>query len=401
MAGVDGDGRLARHLDDYIGGMIYAMVGQTGPESQLQYQLELSHNSLRDLHRQLEELQHKCHSLEYKYVKAKEEASLNAVALKRRFGEFEALREKCEQLSRECELYHRDIEVFTEAAEDAEERRAEAERRATEAEKRATEAEKRERAAMLFAEQVMRDSPNKTHHVPSPEKENVTPNRSVTAQNCVSGIKHRSESSVTENRAVVSNGTGLPCQTSPERCTSATVNQGNVNNRGGKQAEERSHTGRKILSHSNHAREDGMPLPRKNLFQNDEDGKEFLPGRKVGDNGKCKVAANLSETIDTEKFRFCETEARSIRQAAQSDINRLSLEISHLIRLIKIGQNNLLKAELEADTIQARNWELQRLLCDIIATFGILPQNCFERQVTLSSQGAQSPSKLPRSSSAV
>ncbi|CAM6078800.1 unnamed protein product [Sphagnum tenellum] len=124
---------LLAELDDYMQETIFHMLGSCNVS---QRQQNRSKSLVQHLHRRLSELEYKC-------AKSKEEACLNAQALKRQVAESQKLAEQCKILSQECvrlenecALYNNDREVFQDAADEAEDRAALAEQRAILAEQR-------------------------------------------------------------------------------------------------------------------------------------------------------------------------------------------------------------------------------------------------------------------------
>eukprot|EP01018_Ginkgo_biloba_P010097 Gb_24369 [translate_table: standard] len=93
-SGVDLNGMLAKEIDDYTNAMIYSMLGTCTNESKLQYQLEIAETSVLQLQNQVHDLESKLHIQTIKYEKAKEEASLNASALKQTIAVCEQLKGK-------------------------------------------------------------------------------------------------------------------------------------------------------------------------------------------------------------------------------------------------------------------------------------------------------------------
>ncbi|XP_024372450.1 uncharacterized protein [Physcomitrium patens] len=110
-------------------------------------------DSQRQLQEQVYILLHRLEEANMRCTKSREEAALNAQALKRQISETqrlaaecksltldcEALTQECARLERECNLYHNDREVFMEVADEAEERATQAEERADEANRRLEE----------------------------------------------------------------------------------------------------------------------------------------------------------------------------------------------------------------------------------------------------------------------
>lgn len=355
MGSVDAHGHLPRQLDDSIKAFVYSKVGEHSPDDQLRYRLNLAQNSVRDLHTQVKDLQNKCYTLEYRHAKAREEASLNAGALRRRIGEYEVLKGNYEQLLKECELFRNDREVFAEAAEDAEERRAEADRRAAEAEQRAVEAEQRERAAMRFVEDLLRASPRgKAHKSPSAElKERLAVNAAVessdtwtnAAQNGSQSPTGRSNSSSSKQAGKVENAaSGSP--------TSGQAREA----RGAK----------RVLFEACRAPEENNGVLRRRI-----DNCMLTERRKLLDENFKSSSTQALSAHEKENCNFLETEAAiGIEQAAQSD----NAMVKYLAHVAMVAKENLVKAEEEGDFFHAKYCELHRLLMDTLVTFGILPE---------------------------
>ncbi|KAH8934153.1 hypothetical protein BDL97_18G068300 [Sphagnum fallax] len=121
-------------LDDYMQETIFHMLGGGCKSSSARQ--NSSKSLVQYLHQRIRELEHKS-------AKSKEEACLNAQALKRQVAESQkmaeqckALTQECARLGNECTLYHNDCEIFQEAADEAEDRATSAEQRATAAEQK-------------------------------------------------------------------------------------------------------------------------------------------------------------------------------------------------------------------------------------------------------------------------
>ncbi|BBN16865.1 hypothetical protein MPTK1_7g09960 [Marchantia polymorpha subsp. ruderalis] len=132
---------LPAELDTYMQDSIFHMLGFCTYEDRLKKKLSRAEESQRDLALQLQQMQFRLRESDHKRAKSKEEAVLNAQALKRQVAENQklleqcrALKDECNRLEQECNLYHNDRDVFMEAAYEAEDRAAEADDRATEAE---------------------------------------------------------------------------------------------------------------------------------------------------------------------------------------------------------------------------------------------------------------------------
>lgn len=135
--------RLPVELEQYLREAIYHMVGFCSTEEKMQQKSAEVKEEHKQLQAHISELQQKMRELEFKCGKSKEEAALNAQALRRQVAECQKLREhcsrlrqECTRLENECQLYQNDREVFMEAADEAEERAAEADERASEADAR-------------------------------------------------------------------------------------------------------------------------------------------------------------------------------------------------------------------------------------------------------------------------
>ncbi|KAG6550471.1 hypothetical protein Mapa_007945 [Marchantia paleacea] len=132
---------LPAELDAYMQDSIFHMLGFCTYEDRLKKKLSRAEESQRDLALQLQQMQFRLRESDHKRAKSKEEAVLNAQALKRQVAENQklleqcrALKDECNRLEQECNLYHNDRDVFMEAAYEAEDRAAEADDRVMEAE---------------------------------------------------------------------------------------------------------------------------------------------------------------------------------------------------------------------------------------------------------------------------
>ncbi|KAJ7527297.1 hypothetical protein O6H91_16G047400 [Diphasiastrum complanatum] len=137
---------LSATVDEYLEGAVARLVGLPCRHSQLREQLEYVEQLRWELQTQVCSLQRQVYDTQLKWVKAKEEASISAQALKRQVAETQGLAEQCKLLSEECSrlesecnLYQNDRELIMEAANEAEERAAAAEDRAADAAKKAEE----------------------------------------------------------------------------------------------------------------------------------------------------------------------------------------------------------------------------------------------------------------------
>lgn len=370
MGSVDANGRLARHADDHIAAMVYALIGDPSEGEKLRYQLELAHKSLQELHAQLTDLQLRCRGWEYKCAKAKDEASLNAVALKRKIGEYDVLKGNFEQLLKECELYRIDREVFAEAADDAEERRAEADRRAAEAEHRAAEAEQRERAALRFVEDMLGASPaGKAQASPHAEVKGTPLMDSARESSDTSSSIRKSGSNAAQNTSQVNHVCQSPTSNGKQAGSVETAAARSPSS--GLSKESRGP--KRVLFDACKGHDDNTGVLRRRTC------KGVLMERSKPMGESCKIGRiHPLSTHEKENFNFLETDAGvGIEQAAQSD----NAVVRHLADLVMIAKENLRKAEAEGDIIHAKYCELHKLLMDTLVTFGILPEICQGKMV--------------------
>lgn len=142
--GADINGELSSELSNHCNAQIYSMIGpSTSQVSVLTFQLELAHRSIRKLDEQVSSLQHQLSKKDdqlkvttERHAKARDEATQNALALKKHIA-------ICEELRNECEQFRRDRDAFEEQIVEAHERRELAEKRAAEAEMREKLAQRR------------------------------------------------------------------------------------------------------------------------------------------------------------------------------------------------------------------------------------------------------------------
>ncbi|CAM6106277.1 unnamed protein product [Calypogeia fissa] len=134
---------LPAELDTYMQESIFHMLGFCTWEDNLNQKLSKAEESYQDLALQMQHVQLRLRELEYKRAKSKEEAVLNAQALKRQVAESQklaeqhrALKVECTRLENECALFEEDRDKFMEQTYEAEDRAAEAEDRAAEAERK-------------------------------------------------------------------------------------------------------------------------------------------------------------------------------------------------------------------------------------------------------------------------
>eukprot|EP00252_Welwitschia_mirabilis_P009794 TRINITY_DN22674_c0_g1_i1.p1 TRINITY_DN22674_c0_g1~~TRINITY_DN22674_c0_g1_i1.p1 ORF type:complete len:311 (-),score=87.50 TRINITY_DN22674_c0_g1_i1:456-1388(-) len=168
MAGTDLNGTLTRELDDYCNARIFSMIGPVNEQSEislLSHKLELAHSSVSKLQHQLLDYQRRVRHLNdeiqqidfqnkvlnEKLVLAKNEATQNAVALKRNIALCEELRHELGKIQHERNALERHVLEAEELRELAELRATEADLRASESATRMAEAEERRALAMTRA----------------------------------------------------------------------------------------------------------------------------------------------------------------------------------------------------------------------------------------------------------
>lgn len=140
----DRNGELSSELNNHSNVQIYSMIGpSTSQVSALTFQLELAHRSIRKLEEQVSSLQQQLSEKDdqlklttERHAKARDEATQNALVLKKHIA-------ICEELRNECEHFRRDRDAFEEQIVEAHEQRELAEKRATEAEIREKMAQRR------------------------------------------------------------------------------------------------------------------------------------------------------------------------------------------------------------------------------------------------------------------
>ncbi|KAG0630175.1 hypothetical protein M758_1G159600 [Ceratodon purpureus] len=144
---------LPAEVDDLLQQTVGRMLEPCSCQDHWEVKFAEAVDSQRQLQEQVYVLLRRLEEADLRCSKSREEASLNAQALKRQVAETqrlaaecksltldcEALTQECTRLENECNLYHNDREVFMEVADEAEERAAEAEDRADEANRRMEE----------------------------------------------------------------------------------------------------------------------------------------------------------------------------------------------------------------------------------------------------------------------
>ncbi|CAM6010163.1 unnamed protein product [Sphagnum balticum] len=155
MDGDTGSGTFALplELDTYVQKSIAHLLEPCACRQHLDSKLSESEDHRRQLQLQVHELHSRLEEADCKCAKAKQEACLNAQALKRQIADWQKLADHCKavtqecalltqecaRLESECNLYYNDREVFMQAADEAEERAAAAQERAAAAETRIQE----------------------------------------------------------------------------------------------------------------------------------------------------------------------------------------------------------------------------------------------------------------------
>lgn len=144
---------LPAELDQYVQETVGRMLERCSCRDHWEVKFAEAVDSQRQFQEQVYVLLRRLEEADLRCTKSREEAALNAQALKRQVAETqrlaaecksltldcEALTQECTRLESECNLYHNDREVFMEVADEAEERAAQAEERADEANRRMEE----------------------------------------------------------------------------------------------------------------------------------------------------------------------------------------------------------------------------------------------------------------------
>lgn len=134
---------LSSAVEQYIQQTISHSLGLAVPPGFLVEKLSQVEESKRSVEAHVLTLQHRLLDLEHRLAKSKEEASMNALALRRHVsenqnleGQLKQVSQRCAWLEEECSLYFNDREVFMGVAEEAEDRAFKAEERCAEAERK-------------------------------------------------------------------------------------------------------------------------------------------------------------------------------------------------------------------------------------------------------------------------
>lgn len=151
----DGDGAttMPADIEKYVQETVCNVLEPCSCQDHWEIKFAEAVDSQRQLQEQVYVLLRRLEEADLKCAKSREEASLNAQALRRQVAETqrlaaecksltldcESLTQECTRLENECNLYHNDREVFMEVADEAEERAAQAEEKAAEANRKLEE----------------------------------------------------------------------------------------------------------------------------------------------------------------------------------------------------------------------------------------------------------------------